>query len=128
MRIAKNDIPVKIKTDGAVARQKTDFGNASGYEEIGAEYFSIASGTDLSPLLQGLHNDLCHAPHWGYLIEGKLTVRYKDGSEEKVNTGDLFYLPPNHTVRADQDTEVVLFSPQREHTPVLDHINRKLSG
>jgi hypothetical protein len=127
MHIAKDQIPIKIKADGAVARQKTDFGDATGYGEIGAEYFSIASGTDLSPLLQGLDDDLCHAPHWGYLIEGALSVTYRDGSSERVSTGDLFYLPPKHTVRADQDTEVVLFSPQREHTPVLDHINRKLS-
>ena len=42
MRIAKNDIPVKVNAPGAVARQKTDFGDASGYGAIGAEYFSLS--------------------------------------------------------------------------------------
>ncbi len=37
MRIAKQDIPVKVSAPGAVARQATDFGDASGYGAIGAE-------------------------------------------------------------------------------------------
>ena len=31
MRIAKNDVPVKIDAPGAIARQKTEFGDATGY-------------------------------------------------------------------------------------------------
>lgn len=37
MRIAKRDIPVRIDVPGAVARQKTDFGDATGYGRIGGE-------------------------------------------------------------------------------------------
>ena len=59
MRIAKNDIPVRINVPGAVARQKTDFGDASGYGTISGEYFSLGAGTDISPLLKGLKGDLC---------------------------------------------------------------------
>jgi hypothetical protein len=29
-------------------------------------------------------------------------------------------------VRVNRDAEFVLFSPQHEHTPVLDHIRRKM--
>ena len=68
MHISKQDIPVKIDAPGAVARQLPDFGLASG--EIGAEYFSMAAGTDLAPLLAGLDGDVCHAAHWGYVIDG----------------------------------------------------------
>lgn len=128
MRIAKNEIPVKIKAPGAVARQQTDFGDASGYGAIGGEHFQVAAGTDLGPLLEGLEDDLCHAPHWGYLIEGSVTVSYKDGATEQAQAGDLLYWPPGHSVRVDSDAEFVLFSPQNEHTPVMDHINRKLAG
>ena len=32
-----------------------------------------------------------HAPHWGYLIEREITVTNRDGSEELVRSGDLFY-------------------------------------
>jgi gentisate 1,2-dioxygenase len=128
MRVAKEDIPVKINAPGAVARQLEDFGDATGYGTIGAEYFSLGAGADMAPLLQGLENDLCHAPHWGYIIEGQLTVTYKDGSEEDALAGDMFYWPPWHTVRAVEDAEFVLFSPQHEHTPVMDYINRKVQG
>ena len=126
MRIAKNNIPIKVEAPGAVARQKTDFGDATSYGTMGGEYFSLAAGTDITPLLAGLQDDLCQAPHWGYLIEGAVTVTYKDGAEEKVRSGDLFYWPPGHTVRVEQNAEVVLFSPQHEHTEALDTINRNL--
>lgn len=128
LRIAKDDIPVKINAPGAVARQITEFGDATGYGTIGGEYFSMAAGTDISPLLQGLTDDACHSPHWGYMIDGAVTVSYKDGSREEVKSGDLFYWPPGHTVEVGEDAEFVLFSPQREHTEVMDHINRKLGG
>lgn len=129
MRIAKEEIPVKVDASpGAVARQTENFGDATAYGPIAAEHYRLAAGTDLAPLLQGLQDDLCQAPHWGYLIEGELTVSFKDGSEENLHTGDLLYWPPGHTVRAEKDSEMVLFSPQHEHTPVLDHVNRKIAG
>jgi hypothetical protein len=128
MRIAKNDIPVKIDLPGATARQVKDFGDATGYGKIGGEYFSLATGTDLAPLLQGLEDDLCQSPHWGYVIEGKLTVDFADGHNETVVASDLFYWPPGHTVKADEDTEMILFSPDHEHTQVMDHILEKVQG
>ncbi len=128
MRIAKNDIPVKIDLPGATARQVKGFGDATGYGKIGGEYFSLAAGTDLAPLLQGLKDDLCQSPHWGYLIKGKLTVDFADGHNETVVASDLFYWPPGHTIKADEDTEVILFSPDHEHTQVMDHILEKVQG
>ena len=68
MRIAKEDVPVKVNAPGAIGRQKTDFGDAAGFGTIGGEYFSLAAGTDLAPLLKGLEGDACQSPHWGYLI------------------------------------------------------------
>lgn len=128
MHIKTNDVPIKVNAPGAVARQQTDFGDATGYGKIGAEHFKMDAGTDIAPLLQGLENDLCQAPHWGYLIEGALTVTYTDGTMEEPQAGDMFYWPPGHTVKVDQDAEFVLFSPQHEHTIVLDHINSKVGG
>lgn len=126
MRIARKEVPVKIEVPGAVARQQTGFGDATGFGTIGAEYFSLAAGTDLAPLLEGLDGDSCHSPHWGYVIQGALTVTYTNGSEESVSTDDLFYWPPGHSVRVQEDAEIVLFSPQHEHTEVMNHISNKL--
>ena len=128
MRIAKEDVPVRINVPGATARQVEDFGDATGYGKIGGEYFSLGAGTDISGLLQGLEDDLCQSPHWGYIIQGKLTVRFADGHSEVPETSDLFYWPPGHSVRAEEDTEVILFSPQHEHGKVIEHMLGKMQG
>jgi hypothetical protein len=128
MRTAKESIPVKFSVPGATARQITDFGDATGFGAIGGEYFSLAAGTDIAPLLQGLDDDACHAPHWGYVISGELVVDYTDGSEDTCSGSDIFYWPPGHSVRVTEDAEVVLFSPQAEHTHVMDHMVAKMAG
>ena len=89
---------------------------------FGGEYFSLGAGTDIAPLLQGLEADACQAPHWGYMLSGEVVVTYTDGSEETCSGNDLFYWPPGHSVRVLDDAEVILFSPQIEHTQVMDHM------
>ncbi len=56
------------------------------------------------------------------MLEGELTVTYADGTQEVVRGQELFYLPPGHTVRVSRDAELILFSPQREHNTVINHI------
>lgn len=128
MRVSKQDVPVKIDVPGATARQLTNFGDATGYGKISGEYFSFGAGTDITALLQGLDGDLCQCPHWGYVLEGEVQVTFADNSEEVTTMGDLFYWPPGHTVKASQDSELILFSPQHEHTEVLNHILGKLAS
>jgi hypothetical protein len=125
MHVAKDAIPVKINAPGAIARQLPDFGIADG--AIGAEYFTLNAGTDLAPLLAGLDDNACHSAHWGYLITGDVVVTYRDGSTERCTTGDVFHWPPGHSVRVDRNAELILFSPQAEHTAVMDHILGKLA-
>ena len=126
MRIAKDDIPVKIDVPGAKARQLPDFGTASG--NLGAEYFSLGAGTDITPLLEGLQDDLCQAAHWGYVIAGEVVVTYRDSSSDTCAGGDVFYWPPGHTVRVVEDSELIMFSPQVEHGQVMDHMVAKMTG
>ncbi len=128
MKIAKQDLPATIDAPGAVARQVQDFGRVDGYGTIAGEWFSLAAGTDIAPLLTGLPADSCHAPHWGYLLEGEVTVRYVDATEETIRGGDLFYWPPGHSVRVGQDAEIILFSPAQEHNEVLAHIGARMAG
>lgn len=128
MKIAIEDVPIRIDAPGATARQIKDFGDATGYGKMGGEYFSLETGTDLAPLLKGLDGDLCQSPHWGFVIKGKLTVTFSDGSTETPCTNDLFFWPPGHTVKADEDTNIILFSPQHEHDQVMDHILDKMES
>ena len=128
MRIAKNDVPERMNVPGAVVRQAMDFGDASGYGTITAEYFSLGAGTDIAPLLKGLEGDLCQSPHWGFVPEGEITVTYSDGKEEIVRGGEMFYWPPGHTVSVQQDAELLMFSPERPHLDVLAHMKAKIGG
>ncbi|MDB5047774.1 MAG: hypothetical protein JWO30_845 [Fibrobacteres bacterium] len=128
MRIDKKDVPVRIEAPGATARLLTGFGDSKGYTTMSGEYFSLAAGTDIAPLLVGLEGDSCHAPHWGYMAEGVVIVTYRDGSTEEVKAGDMFYWPPGHSVRVEKDAEVIMFSPQHEHIQVLDHMKAKMGG
>ncbi len=128
MKIAKDDIPARINVPGAVARQVLDFGDATGYGKMAGEYFSLKAGGDIAPLLKGLESDLCQSPHWGYLLEGEITVTFGDKSEETVRAGELFYWPPGHSVRTGADSEIILFSPQAEHCPVVEHLRKQMTA
>ena len=68
MRIAKENVDIKMEIPGAVIRQRTDFGDAAGLGKISGEYFSLASGVDTTPFFQGLEDDLCQCPLWGALL------------------------------------------------------------
>jgi hypothetical protein len=121
MRINKTEIPVVMAVPGATARQ-LPFGG-----DLAAEYFSLGAGTDIAPLLQGLPDDGCQSVHWGYMLAGEVVVTYTDGSAERCTTGDCFYWPAGHSVRVEQDAEVILFSPHDEHLAVIDHMKAKLA-
>ena len=87
MRVAKEKVDVKMEIPGAVIRQRTDFGDASGLGKISGEYFTLA-----------------------------------------VKAHDLFYWPPGHNVKVDADAEIIMFSPQREHSHVINHMIEKVKG
>ena len=128
MKIAKENIEVKLEIPGAIIRQRTDFGDATGFGKISGEYFSLSAGVDTTPLFLGLEEDLCQCPHWGYLISGQLTTTDADGIQESINSNELFYWPPGHNVKVHADAEIVMFSPQNEHTHVINHMIKKVKG
>ena len=128
MRIEKDEISVKMEIPGAVIRQQTDFGDATGLGRISAEYFTLSAGVDTTPLFQGLEGNLCQCPHWGYVLRGRLTTTDGAGAQETVKAKDLFYWPPGHNVKVDDDAEIVMFSPQHLHTKVIDHMIEKVKG
>lgn len=62
------------------------------------------------------------------MLSGRLTTTDANGQQESVATNDLFYWPPGHNVRVDADAEVIMFSPQKEHSHVIEHMTEKLKG
>jgi hypothetical protein len=128
MHIAKEKVAVRLDLPGAVIRQQTGFGDVTGYGKISAEYFSLAAGVDTAPLFRGLDGDMCHCPHWGYVLYGQITTTDASGQSETVRTNDMFYWPPGHNVKVDEESEIVMFSPQHEHSRVIDHMIARTRG
>ena len=60
------------------------------------------------------------------VLSGAVQVTYGDGTRETSRAGEVFYWPPQHTVRFDVDTEILEFSPQKGLRTVYEHIGRKL--
>jgi hypothetical protein len=120
MRGSTNDIPVDVAIQGVVLRE-AEWGDMN----VGLEYFP--AGTDTEPLFKGLADDRCQCPHWGYVIRGRLRVRYAD-HEETVSAGDAYYMAPGHLPVFDEDTEVVEFSPRGEYQKTMEVAARNIGA
>jgi len=125
MKIAKENIEVKMEIPGAVIRQRTEFGDATGFGKISGEFFSLSAGVDTTQLFIGLEGNLCQSPHWGYVLSGQITTTDAEGNQETVTTNDLFFWPAGHNVKVNEDAEIIMFSPQHEHTKVINHMIEK---
>ncbi len=128
MYVTKDNVDVVLELPGVVLRQRMGFGDMNGSGQVSAEYFTLAAGTDTTPLFVGLEGDLCQCPHWGFVIRGEITTTDANGKEETVRANDLFYWPSGHNVRVDADAEIVMFSPQHKHREVLDHMKAMVAG
>jgi hypothetical protein len=99
------------------ATKVDDFGVAEDrHDELDGytvNFVDIRQSHDLAPMLAALPGGNCPCPHWGYVIKGRLTVRYGD-HEEVIETGDAFYMSPGHAPEAEAGTEIVMFSPADE--------------
>ena len=128
MRVAKQDVDIQMEIPGVLIRQRMNFGSVRGYDTISSEYFTLAAGVDTTPLFVGLQGDRCQCPHWGFVLSGVITTTDGDGAQETVSAHDLFFWPPGHNVRVDADAEIIMFSPQKEHTLVIDHMIAKVKS
>jgi hypothetical protein len=96
--------------------------------ELRARYIEFPAGVDVTPMMQGLPGDLCPCPHWGYVLEGSIHLRYADGTEEVSRAGELYHWPAPHTAWTEEPVTFVEFSPAEDMERVLDHVKAKLAG
>lgn len=128
MRVAKENVDVRMEIPGAVIRQRKNFGDVRGFDRISGEYFTLAAGVDTTPLFAGLDGGVCQCPHWGFVLRGKITTTDAQGQQETVSDNDLFYWPPGHNVKVEADAEIIMFSPEHEHSRVIDHMIEQVRG
>ena len=102
-RTRKDEAPVEVDAPEITGR----------YVELGGytvAFESFHADVDPAPFFRGLPDDRCQCPHWGYVISGRLIIKYP-GGEESYDAGDAYYIPPGHTPVVTAGTEVVEFSP-----------------
>ena len=101
------------KVSKASAPVVEDFGagvdHSAQLDGYAVNFVSIRDAHDLAPLLAKLSGGRCQCHHWGYLVKGRITMRYAD-HEETIEAGDAFYFPPGHAPEAEAGTEHVQFS------------------
>ncbi|CAN5124065.1 hypothetical protein BH18CHL2_BH18CHL2_09900 [soil metagenome] len=108
--------------------------SAEGFEGHYAEvadhtvgFETYTSDFDMAPLFKGLPDDRCQAPHWGYVLKGKLGYRTARG-EEVIEAGEAYYVQPGHTPVLYAGTEVVEFTPTKELAKTLEVVNRNMAA
>lgn len=106
MRSSKEELPITSKGSGAVFRETT-------WGAMHVEMPTLDKEFDMTPLLKGFPDDMDPVPFWGYVVKGRFRAIYKH-SVEVVNAGDIFYLPPAHTVIYEAGTEFVMFGPAEQ--------------
>jgi hypothetical protein len=67
----------------------------------------VGKGADFGPALP---DGQCSAPHWGYMIKGRLLMHTQHG-DEIYSAGEAFYCAPGHVPVALEDFECVDFAP-----------------
>ena len=121
MKLRKEDLPVALELPVATFRM-------SEWDDISVAYVEMKAGADATPLLEGLPDDKCQCPHWGYILKGAIHVTYQNGEEEVCRAGEMFYWPAKHTVRVEEDTSFVEFSPKHELKELYEHVGDKIAS
>jgi prepilin-type processing-associated H-X9-DG protein len=102
------------------------FEHFEGGYSVGFETYT--ADADLAPLFEGLPDDRCQCPHWGYVVKGKLAFTYADGHVETYEGGDAYYAPPGHLPRLYAGTEVVEFHPTDELAKTLEVVEANMEA
>ena len=120
MRSQKQALPVAFEEGPAFSRE-VEWG------DMNVAYESWPAGMDATPLFKGLPDDRCQCPHWGYLLKGRIRIKYND-HEEVINAGDLYYLAPGHIPVIEETVEVVEFSPKGEYQKTMAVVGRNMEA
>jgi hypothetical protein len=120
MRASKRELPVAFEGDGVVSR-------LAEWGEMNVALETLPGGTDTAPIFKGLPDDRCQCPHWGYVLKGRMRIRYPD-REEVIEAGDAYYMEPGHLPLFEEDTEVLEFSPKGEYQKTMEVAERNMAS
>jgi hypothetical protein len=119
------------KASKETASHVEDMGVMEGrYEELGGYtvgFETFGEDADGTPLFRGLPDDRCQSPHWGYVVNGRITFRFAE-RQEVYEGGDAYYAPPGHVPVIDAGTEIVEFSPTGEYQRTMAVVAENLAA
>ena len=102
------------------------FEHFEGGYSVGFETYT--ADADLAPLFQGLPDDHCQCPHWGYVIKGRVKFTFADGHDETFEAGDAYYVPPGHLPYLYSGSEVVEFHPTEELEQLMAVVEKNMEA
>jgi hypothetical protein len=118
MRAARTAVPVLAEMPGFTSRMAH-----CGELDVAVE--TLAGGRDATEAFRRAFPDgRCQVPHWGYLVKGRMRVRYPD-LEEVISAGEVGYMPPGHIPVIEEDTENIVFSLTGEYEKVMAALARR---
>lgn len=120
MRGSQKDLPLAFDGDG-VRSQQIEWG------EMNVALESFPAGLDTAPIFKGLPDDRCQCPHWGYVLTGRMRIRYAD-HDEVISAGDAYYLAPGHLPFFEENTQVIEFSPRGEYQQTMEVAARNIAA
>jgi hypothetical protein len=121
MRAAPSDLPVLVETPGMTSR-------VAHWGEVDVAVETMAGGRDPTELFHRVFPDgRCPVPHWGYLIKGRMRVRYAD-HEEVISAGEAWYMPAGHIPTTEEAIENIVFSMAGEYEKLMSELARPRAG
>ena len=88
------------------------------WADLNVAFESIAGGLDATETFRVLPDGRCQCPHWGYVIKGRLRIKYAD-HEETISAGEAYYIEPGHIPVTEEETELIEFSPLEEYRKTM---------
>lgn len=121
MHILKEKLPVTMDAPGMKMTLQMGWGGMG----VSFNEFGPMDRKSSDAMFEGFPDKSCPIPHWGYMIKGSMHIRYKDGKEEVIKAGEVFYLPEGHTGWSDEEMSWIEFSPEKDMIKLSSYMEKK---
>jgi len=112
MHATEKDLPVTAEMPGLFESRQAQWGGLTAAIEV------VHGAHDFTKEFSELPTGRCEAPHWGYLLKGKVRILYKD-HEEVLQTGDIYYMAPGHIPVTEEECHFIEFSAPEDYATTL---------
>jgi hypothetical protein len=107
MRIAMDRLPLEVSVGDARVQRGT-------WTDRVVRVLDLPPDTRIGCAGVEAPDALCRSPHWGYVLEGSIEVRFAFGERESARAGDVYYWPALHTCWTDEGVRCLEFSPAED--------------